>query len=179
MAKNLAIDATEENYSECVRYSSLVREMFGNKTFIFENLEQALYSLPALKIKALNQAFGLFEAEDYDVDCQSFYYPALKDLAEADDQYMFLTETYIKYIQNLDAYTLDYDLECPSIDLILIEATPLPARAKNALIRYKIKTVGDLRRKTLKELMRIRNIGQDTASEIQRIMKETYGIILD
>lgn len=61
MSKNLAIDANEDNYDECVRYSSLIREMFGNHTFILEHLKNAMHELPSILVQALNQTFNLFD----------------------------------------------------------------------------------------------------------------------
>lgn len=179
MSKNLAIDANKDNYDECLRYSSLIREMFGNRTFILEHLKNAMYELPAILAQALNQTFNLFEADASEMDCKSFYSKALSMLAELDSKYRFLTQTYIEYLQQLDAFTINSDLKSPSIDLILIEATPLSPRAKNALTRSGIKTIGDLRAKTLKEILNIRNIGEDTGKEIQKIMKEIYEVIID
>lgn len=179
MSKNLAIDANEDNYDECLRYSSLIREMFGNRTFILEHLKNAMYELPAILAQALNQTFNLFEADASEMDCKSFYSKALSMLAGLDSQYRFLTQTYIEYLKQLDAFTINSDLKSPSIELLLIEATPLSPRAKNALTRSGIKTIGDLRAKTLKEILNIRNIGEDTGKEIQQVMKKDYEIIID
>lgn len=179
MSKNLAIDVNEDNYDECVRYSALIRELFGNRTFILEHLKNAMYELPSIQAQALNQTFNLFEADASEMDCKSFYFKALNILAGLDVKYMFLTQTYIEHLKELDLLTLNSDLKSPSIDLLLIESTPLPARAKNALIMGGVKTIGTLRLLTLKDICGYRNIGETTAKEIQEIMKETYGIIID
>ena len=178
MSKNLAIDANKDNYDECLRYSALIREMFGNRTFILKHLKDAMHELPSIPAQALNQTFNLFKP-NASIDCKSSYPKALSMLAGLDSKYKFLTQTYIEYLQQLDAFTINSDLKSPSIDLILIEATPLSPRAKNALTRSGIKTIGDLRAKTLKEILNIRNIGEDTGKEIQKIMKEIYEVIID
>ena len=179
MSKNLAIDANEDNYDECVRYSSLIREMFGNRTFILEHLKNAMYELPAILAQALNQTFNLFEADASEMNCKSFYSKALNMLTELDSQYKFLTQTYIEYLEQLDASTINSDLKSPSIELLLIEATTLSPRAKNALKMARIHTIGDLRAKTLKEILKYRNIGENTGKEIQQVMKKDYEIIID
>lgn len=178
MEKNLAIDANDENYYECIRYSAIIREMFGNKTFIFKHLQEAIYNLPNTHAQALNQKFHFFDSDEKEEDFRTYYFQALKKLAESDAQYCFLTQTYINYLTKLDILTLNSDLKQPNIDLIPIKCTPLPARCKNALTKYGVNTISDLRALTLKQISDFRNIGTKSANEIQQIMYDNYGIIL-
>ena len=59
MPKNLAIDAYPENFTECVRYSSLVRTLVGNQTFILSKLKIAMNDLSEEEQTALDMKFNL------------------------------------------------------------------------------------------------------------------------
>lgn len=184
MSKILAIDlpsdASKEDLKIAENYSNMIREFFGNKTFMLNRLTSAMYKLPNDVAEYLSERFELFDENSSSNNySSSFVRRAEKALKNLDESFQFLTETFICHLKELDSTTLNSGLENPSIDTIKISDTKLDARIKNALRYNGINTISDLRKHTLKEISRFRNIGEKSIEDLKKYVEKNFNLILD
>lgn len=174
MEKQLAIDCTVENYDECLRYSKLIREAFGLKTFSLEDLKQALYQLPKKESIYIANKFHLFENDEKD-EFESLssvtWYNAKISLKELDKKFHFLTKTKIKYLHERDNYLLSEKDYSPILEL-KVQDLEFSSRAKNVFRQNSIITLEDLTSRTIYELSRLRNLGSSSIFEIKETLKK-------
>lgn len=181
MPKNLAIDAYPENFTECVRYSSLVRTLVGNQTFILSKLKIAMNDLSEEEQTALDMKFNLSGCWKDNELPKSFsfknYRRAMRNLVDISKKYFFFTIDYIDYLEDLNNSVLSSELT-PTISMTKISDSPFSKRIKNALLLQGIFTIGELSHYTIAEISRFRGLGETSQKEIKRVLKTIYGINL-
>lgn len=170
--RQLAIDATQENYEEALKFSEMIREFLGFKTFSLEVLKEAMYELSNIESIYLTQQFDLLDdVEEEDINFPLSIRSTVKSsLFRLDRKYFFLTESKIKHLQELNEKTLK-NPEYSSEYNMRIEDSPLSSRIKNALRVKKIETVGDLSFYRPQDLIKFRNLGTQSVQEIQKFVE--------
>lgn len=183
MSKILAIDlpacSSKEDERIAERYSDIIREFFGNKTFLLKRFRLAMYELPNDVAKYLAMRFNLYGESDPSYEYSSALTKKVERcLFRLDNDFPFLTESIIQKLQKMDQQTLNSDLKTPAIDAVEIASLPISPRIRNSLIRNRVYTISDLRKLTKKEILKFRNLGTKSLQEICNCLKNKYQIIL-
>lgn len=172
--RQLAVNITETNSEEGLKYSKLILDCFGEEPFDLELLKKAFSELSHEQELALIIHYNLFEVEE------KIYFPkvlfsAKKKLFELNEKYHFLLITQILFLQKERSKIIS---QYVSDNNILLEHTDLAPCIVRTLKRARINTIGDLVNHTYKDIAFIENIGKTKLSKIQ-FMLSKYNLSLD
>jgi DNA-directed RNA polymerase subunit alpha len=92
-----------------------------------------------------------------------------------------MISTWFKGFENIDQQSLPKETltQERDIKLLPIEDLNLSVRAYNALKRAKINLIGELLKRSLKDLRGIKNFGQKSVQEVEEALERHYGVFLD
>lgn len=180
--KNLAIDAKYIQLEEAEKFSSMIRFVFGNRTFSFHILTKAI-SNSSRTITPLLKKFDLYTS-DYAYTEEDLK-QSVENLKFLNETYEFLTVTRIdsllskaKELNQLNDRVLNNSSLFRDWE-VKIEDMPLSTRIKTALKWNHLYTINDLADYgfSKKKMLAIRNIGTLSLDELRRVI-EPYGLIL-
>lgn len=172
--KQLALNISEHNFEEGLRYSKLILDCFGQEPFDLEILKKAFSELSHEQEQALISHYDLFEIDEKDYFPKTLF-SAKKKLFELNEKYHFLLITQITFLEKERSKIISQYI---SDNNILLEDTDLERCIVTNLRRGGINTIGDLVNHTYKEIASIRDIGKIKLNKIQFILSK-YNLTLD